>query len=99
MAVDTNGNVDETTTNSRNQALFDYYNYTGLMAVEGYEPVSPLNFNPSNCLKENSWVLPKVAANNIALVGVSTDNKVMTRINTYLTSMVTYWQANEVNDL
>ena len=58
----------------------------------------PQTFNPTNCILENSWVLPKVASPYIALVGVN-DEQIMQKIESNLQLMVDYWQGNQVNNL
>jgi len=60
-----NADLDITATTERNSEMFNYYGYNAI--IDGLIPnvtvpeVSPLNLNPTNCLLENSFVLPKVA--------------------------------------
>ena len=52
--------IDDSATNTRNEDFYNYYGYDLLIANGTYVDSSPLNFNPTNCQLENSWVLPKV---------------------------------------
>ncbi len=49
-------------------------------------------------MKNESWVLPKVASSIIAIVG-PTSNPVMERINQYLTALQSFWATNKINEL
>lgn len=84
-SLEANGAVNVTATNERLNAFFNYNNYTwptgGVYLADLY-PFSPLTFNPSNCLKNNSFVIPKVASSYIAIVGQN--NSAQTRVNDYL---------------
>jgi hypothetical protein len=81
--------------------MYTYYGYNFLLKpnnISNISEVSPLTFNPQNCKLENSWVLPKVAASQIAIVG-DTSQGIMKRINDYMTPLQKYWSDNEVNNL
>jgi len=98
-----NAQLDITATTQRNSEMFSYYGYSEL--INGLVPnvtvpeVSPLNFNPDNCLLENSFVLPKVAMSYIAIIGDLENNDVMKRVNENLVPLQAYWSENNVNNL
>jgi hypothetical protein len=91
--------IDTDATNTRNKDMFSYYGYSELILNKTINETSPLTFNPENCLIENSWVLPKVAASYIAIVGDLSTNEVMARVNENLVPLATYWKDNNVNNL
>ena len=98
-----NTNLDTDRTSARNKEMFSYYGYSeligGLVPNVTLTEVSPLTFNPDNCLLENSWVLPKVAASYIAIVGDLDNNEVMSRVNENLIPLQKYWSDYKVNNL
>jgi hypothetical protein len=49
MSLNTDGTIDETTTNSTNEDMLGYF-YYDLFHNETYPASSPLTFNPGNCL-------------------------------------------------
>lgn len=69
----TDNTFDLVTTQARLDAFSEYYGYNISVTDNS---TSPLNFNPSACTKESSWVLPKVASSIIAIVA-PTSNPVM----------------------
>jgi hypothetical protein len=83
--LDSNGTVDLNATNAKVNGFFNYNNYTyqtgGNYSANLY-PYSPFTFNPSNCLQNSSFVLPKVASPYIAIVGQN--NSAQTRVNDYI---------------
>jgi len=84
-SLEANGAVNVTATNEKVNAFFNYNNYTwptgGVYLADLY-PFSPLTFNPKNCLKNSSFVIPNVASPYIAIVGQN--NSAQTRVNDYL---------------
>lgn len=95
VTLDSLGALDIAGTNTRLEAFSNYYQYPIDVTTDSQ---SPLEFNPVSCMLNNSWVLPRVASNIIALVGV-TDNAVMQNIEATMTAYQEYWQANAVNNL
>jgi len=69
--------------------FFDYTQHwpTALFGpyIPSLDPTSPLNFNPPACLTENSFVIPKVGAPLIAIVGPN--STVSDNIVNYLTTL------------
>lgn len=91
--------IDKDATDLKVKGLYDYYFYSELIASGNVSDASPLTFNPVNCLKNQSWVLPKIAASQIAIVGNLQENAVMSRINNYMVALQKYWAVNNVNEL
>jgi len=81
--------------------FFDYTQHwpTALFGpyIPSLDPTSPLNFNPPACLTENSFVIPKVGAPLIAIVGPN--STVSDNIVNYLTTLQSYWSTNNINNL
>lgn len=97
----TGGAIDVVATDAQVTGFFDYTNHWPTKIFGPYnptlDPTSPLNFNPPNCLEENSFVIPKVPANIIAVVGPN--STVSDNIVNYLETLQTYWSANNINNL
>lgn len=91
--------LDSTQERMANFTKYYYYNLPTLTLDVETDPSSPLQLNPENCLLNSSFVLPKVAAPYIAIVGDLTTNGVMNRINNYMVQLQKYWATNSINNL
>jgi hypothetical protein len=84
MGADNVLNIDSTNDRMTNFTQNYLYNLPTLRFNAEDVSTSPLNFYPTNCMYNNSWVLPKVASPLVAIVGDLSANPVMNRINDYM---------------
>lgn len=99
MLSDDGLTIDTDATSAKVNGLYNYYFYEELIASGNVTDHSPMSFNPVNCMLNQSWVLPKIAASYIAIVGNLQENAVMNRVNNYMVPLQKYWADNKVNNL